>query len=478
VIRPLLFAMLFVAVATSGCSRRTPDTGPIDIGAIGPLTLPPDPDRGPLSTGDALLIDATAEGLVTIDAAGQIEPALAERWIVTDDGLGYIFRLRDAGWSDGRPITAETVARRLRLARRPTSQNALQPALSAIAEISAVTPQVIDIRLDRPLPGFLALLAQPELAIRRGNGDGSGPYRITSRRPNMVVLGPRSPHAFPQVTLHGERAAVAIIRFERRQADLIVGGTIGALPLVRAASLSGPTLRFDPVRGLYGLALTGDGGALADPVLRRALMMALNDDALIAAAALPGLTSANSLVPADTGEFTPPAKPDWLASPIDQRRSLAAATIRAWISDHGSAPEVVITRPDTVGDRLMVSLLAAQWRALGVTVTLVPPGQPANLRLIDEITPIASAEWYLDHFTCKATIACSPVADAALAAAGHGNLHAALTSEAARLMFDQVPFFPLANPLRWSLVAPGLDGYRDNPPALHPVTKLRAVPGD
>ena len=43
-------------------------------------------------------------------------------------------------------------------------------------------------------------------------------------------------------------------------------------------------------------------------------------------------------------------------------------------------------------------------------------------------------------------------------------------------MADQVPFFPLANPLRWSLVAPGLDGYRDNPLALHPIATLRARP--
>jgi peptide/nickel transport system substrate-binding protein len=451
-----------------------PDTGPIDISAIGPLETTIDPDRKPLSPGEEMLIDATAQGLVTVDATGQIEPALAERWIVTDDGLGYIFRLRDIRWPDGRPITADVVARRLRAAIRPSSRNALRPALTALAEISAVTPEVIDIRLERPLPGFLTLLARPELSLRRA-GDGNGPYRVAKRDVDLAVLADRSaPAKLPRVTLRGERAARAIIRFKLGQVDLVRGGTIGGLPLIQAANLAAPALRFDPVRGLYGLAINGDGGALADPVLRRALMMALDGNELAAAAELPGVTPASALIPADTGDFTARGRPDWLALPTIQRRAIAAATIRAWGTEHDGPPRITISRPDAPGDRLMVKLVAAQWRALGVDVTFAPAGAPADLRLIDEVAPLASAEWYLDHFTCKATSACSPVADAALAAASRGTLHGALTGEAARLTTEQVPFFPLANPMRWSLVAPGLDGYRDNPLALHPLARLRA----
>jgi peptide/nickel transport system substrate-binding protein len=477
VIRILLPGVLLALAAASGCSRRAPETGPIDISAIGALETTVDPDRKALSAGEAMLIDASAQGLVTMDAAGQIEPALAERWIVTDDGLGYIFRLRDVRWPDGRQITSEAIARRLRAALRPTSRNTLRPALSAIAEISAVTPEVIDIRLDRPLSGFLPLLARPELALRRA-GDGTGPYRVGKREIDSAVLDDRaSPAKLPRATLRGERAALAIVRFRHGQTDLVTGGTIGSLPLIRAAGLTVPSLRFDPVRGLYGLTIVRGGGALGDPVLRRALMMALDSDALVAKAELPGLVPAVGLVSADTGDFAAPANPDWLALPIDQRQALAAATIRAWRNDHDGPPTVTIARPDAPGDRLMVSLLATQWRALGVDVIFAAPGEPADLQLIDEIAPVASAEWYLDHFTCKATSACSPVADAALAAAAHGKLHAALTGEAARLMIDEVPFFPLANPVRWSLVTPGLDGYRDNPFALHPVAGLRGSPG-
>src|SRR3546814_6264742 len=39
---------------------------------------------------------------------------LAERWTVTGDGRSYIFRVREARWSNGDKVTAEAVAAILR----------------------------------------------------------------------------------------------------------------------------------------------------------------------------------------------------------------------------------------------------------------------------------------------------------------------------------------------------------------------------
>ncbi|WP_414620898.1 ABC transporter substrate-binding protein [Calothrix sp. CCY 0018] len=42
---------------------------------------------------------------------GEIEPELAESWKVSDDGLRFVFTLRDSlKWSDGKPLTADDVA--------------------------------------------------------------------------------------------------------------------------------------------------------------------------------------------------------------------------------------------------------------------------------------------------------------------------------------------------------------------------------
>ncbi len=54
----------------------------------------------------APIIGNAFEGLVRFDADGEIVPALAESWEVSEDGLTYTFTLRDAKWSDGEPIKA------------------------------------------------------------------------------------------------------------------------------------------------------------------------------------------------------------------------------------------------------------------------------------------------------------------------------------------------------------------------------------
>ncbi len=51
-------------------------------------------------------ISATTEGLETMDKDGNIVPALAKDYKVSDDGLTYTFTLRDAKWSNDTPVTA------------------------------------------------------------------------------------------------------------------------------------------------------------------------------------------------------------------------------------------------------------------------------------------------------------------------------------------------------------------------------------
>lgn len=59
-----------------------------------------------VSTGDYTLAAALFEGLIKIGEDGNVEPALAEDWVVENDGRKYTFYLRDASWSDGTKIVA------------------------------------------------------------------------------------------------------------------------------------------------------------------------------------------------------------------------------------------------------------------------------------------------------------------------------------------------------------------------------------
>ena len=57
------------------------------------------------------VVDQLYEGLLELDAELQVQPALAESWSVSDDGLIYAFRLRsNARFHNGKRVTAADVA--------------------------------------------------------------------------------------------------------------------------------------------------------------------------------------------------------------------------------------------------------------------------------------------------------------------------------------------------------------------------------
>jgi len=479
--RPKL-TMLAALLPLAGCDG--PETGPILISAIGAQPRIVNPNREPLDPPTAILLEATAQGLVRFDAGGEIEPALAQRWIVSDDGLRYTFRLDKAVWHGGGRVTAEQTAARLRAAAAPASRNPLKPILGAIDEIEAMTDDVLEISLRSPRPNFLQLLAQPEMAIVRG-GAGAGPYRAEPTPDGWVRLTlPRAeeddatPPPPPRL-LRGEPAPAAVARFSERQADLVLGGTLADLPLARAARVPAAQLRFDPVGGLFGLAFTSAEGPFARVETRQALAMAIDRPALAAALAVPGLQVRQSLLPPGVEGLVQVSAPAWIRDPLPERRTLAAALLREAAGEAGRL-RVRVALPEGLGSRLLFARLRRDWAAVGVEAVRAPAGGPADLRLIDKVAPAGLASWYLRHFSCAASPVCDPAADEMMAAARiapDAATRRGLLANADRILAGLGPFIPLTTPVRWSLVAPRLTGFRPNAFGRHPVGELvRAEP--
>src|SRR3569623_663172 len=108
--------------------------GPLDVAIIG------EPDEVfasglRLSEGAQVVRGATSAGLVALDAQGEIAPALADRWIVTDDGKSYIFRLRDGQWRDGGDLTGDSARDALRQVIRRLGGTSLGLDLAQIADV-------------------------------------------------------------------------------------------------------------------------------------------------------------------------------------------------------------------------------------------------------------------------------------------------------------------------------------------------------
>jgi oligopeptide transport system substrate-binding protein len=474
-LRAGLAAAVFCLSACDGPAR-----GPIDVSAIGGSPRLANPNLQPLDPPSAFLTEALAQGLVRFDAAGEIEPALAQSWIVSDDGRRYTFRLRRTQWAGGGRVTAQEVAIRLRAAISRASRNPLKPVLGAIDDVVAMTDEVLEISLQGPRPNFLQLLAHPELAIIQDN-QGTGPYRLAEgEAPALRLALPRgedeeAEEDAPDISLRGEPSARAIARFAAQETALVVGGTAGDLLILRAAGIPARSLVFDPVTGLFGLAVTAREGPLADPAVRRALSMAIDRQTLAAALDVSRLGLRTSLISPGVQDLPNPAQPDWAAAALPVRRAAAGRAI----SELGlEAPlRVRVAMPEGPGYRLIFAHLRHDWRLIGVDATPVGPGAPSDLRFIDEVAPANLASWYLRHFTCEISPVCDAEADQAMLAARTAARPAERLAQFAvadRILTDLTVFIPLTAPVRWSLVSPRLTGFRPNPFARHPAVNLIA----
>jgi oligopeptide transport system substrate-binding protein len=470
---------LALAALMPGCGELG-ETGPVRVSVIGgPPTLV-DPNRKAPDATQRVLLGAIGESLVSYDETGQIAPGLAQRWIVTSDGLSAIFRLRREEWPGGGTITSTDAARRVRAMLAPTSRNPLRPAFDSIEEINPTTPEVIEFRLVTPRPPLLELLAQPEAVILSRKLEGTGAFKIVSRDRATLRLEPRVPPAegdapaFPPVALTGERAAKAIARFKAGESDLVLGGTYLDWPLVAVAEPPARALRFDTADGLFGLVVQRAEGFLADPSNRQVLGMAIDRDALLQAFDAPGWLGLLRVLPQRYRSAEDPAFPSWAAMDITGRVAEAQRRTALWQASNPGPIRIGVHLPDGPGSTLVFARLAADWRRVGIEAVRAAAAD-ADLRLVDRIAPAGSALWYLDQLACPAATACSEEAQTALQAVRASTSlfeRGTQLAIADRAIAESGLYVPLARPLRWSLVAQRLNLFRENARAYHPLDRL------
>lgn len=472
-----LIAALLVAGLVAGCSKA-PDSA-VTLSVIGTEARAGNPDRHPVDRPGLVMTAALKQGLVQFDAHGDIEPALAERWMVTDDGLSYIFRIRRTQWADGTPVTAGDVAKSLRASLAATSQNPLRPLLTQIVQILPMTESVIEVRLSEPQPALLALLADPRMAITR-NGQGSGPYRLYRAFPSAKILRPLRPSEEGgeesvrngERRIRGERAALAIARYAERNAALVLGGDFATYPMIQAAGLPARDIRIDPVPGLFGLVPARDNGPAQNRTVRQAMAMSLDRPALLQRFGARGWAPSETLMPGPIDTYVQ-ATPDWGPLSLAERTARARALISQTM---GGRVRISIALPNGPGARLLFAQMAASWRTVGIDARLAAPGEAADFKLVDEVVPTGNALAYLLPFACTVKASCSAATSNALLIARRASRaeRARLFAEADRAIIDEQLYIPLARPLRWSLVAPQLTGFATNPTGYHPLTQLGA----
>lgn len=483
------FCLLLPAVLVlSSCGSSAGD-GSVTVAVIGtPSAMFEDGVR--LAPAAQLLRSATHEGLVALDQSGQVVPALAERWIVTDDGLSYIFRLRDSTWPGGEEIEAGEIRDQLRRIIARLDGTSLGLDLANVRDIRAMTGRVIEVRLSAPTPDFLRLLAQPELGLSRG-GSGAGPMamsrtegkdagaRLSALPPESRGLPAREDWEDVARPLSVRALAVgeAVKAFADGDVDLVLGGSIIDFPDATAevGPLARGTIQVDPTVGLLGLTVRRETGLLAEPARREALSMAIDRAALIQAFALGGWRENSWPVPPEAFAAPTYGQDRWNGASIDARRQTAAARIRAWAGP-GREPVVRVALPRGKGSDLLLRQLAEQWATIGVTTRRAAPGEAADLELRDGLARYFSPVWYLNQFNCRlGTGLCAPQADALVKqaqAARDPAQRETLLAEAHAVLVESEVYIPLGVPVRWSLVRGTLRNHVPNVWSFHPLFPL------
>ncbi len=435
---------------------------------------------------------STNEGLVTLDPAGRVVPAIAERWIVTDDGLSYIFRLRNSSWPNGDPISAADVRVILQETLRKLDGTSLGLDFAKVTEVRAMTGRVVELRLSGPMPDLLRLLAQPELGLVN-RGSGAGPMVVSrDEEAQFVRLNalPPQTRGLParedweevsrSLTVRALSGQAAVDAFTSGDVDLLMGGTIATFPLAQLGPLSRGTVQVDPAQGLFGLIIRSDDGVLAEPARREALSMAIDRAELIQPFGLGGWQEETWVVP--QALFSPLQYPSsrWNEMTIEERRDVARRRISEWEAGNGENVVLRVGLPEGPGSELLFDELASAWQSIGITTVRVGQGEGAELELRDRLARYSSPRWFLNQFNCSLNIGlCSVEADAlvreSLSQRDPEAKQSLLADAHTELVAAEV-FIPLGVPVRWSLVRGAVNGYQANQWGLHPLFPLSQPP--
>lgn len=489
--RLLAITSLSVLLASCGQGRD----GTLGVAVIGDAAALK--ERGQrLSPSAQLVRAATDEGLVGFDERGRVVPALADRWIVTDNGQSYIFRLRDGTWPDGKRITADAAVALLRKAIAGLKGTALGLDLAAIDEVRVMADRVIEIDLAAPVPELLTLLAQPELSFSwknaKGQVVGTGPMAVTGAEDGaqLFTLIPPEKRGLPQqasfatrarpVSLSFAKAAAAVARFDDGDVDVVLGGKVDNVPLAGRIGLTRGNVQLDPVTGLFGLVVTRTEGFLGAAANREALSMAIDRDVLLGGFNIGGWQPTTRIVSPDAEDDLGTIGERWQGMSMEDRQAQASARVSAW-KDAGRALQTMnIAMADGAGSTLVFEALRRDFARIGIAVRRVPESDRGDLRLVDVAARYGRATWFLNQLSCTVQKAvCSPAGDERVAEARRAldpAARAALLAEAEAEITAANGFIPIARPLRWSMVRSGTTGFAQNPWGWHPLPPMAWLP--
>src|SRR3954471_17051192 len=390
--------------------------GTVTVGIAAPISIDP-ALVSPADPGGSLVVRTMCDSLMSTDpVTGELRPDIASSVLVGGDGTILTVRLRrGVRFTDGSALTAADVAAALTRVARPEVASANAPMLrhvfgyqqlqddedrahGKLAGVSAIDPRTVQIGLTTSDSGFVRTLATT-IAVpiprsdARDTGFGAfsrqpvcvGPYRLSSPwRPGdstiTLVRATSYDGGNPGLTRAGRGWLDRIIfrPYPNAQAayDAYVRGEVDVAQVpassadVASRRVGSALLRAaDSTLGYLGLPTTV--APFDDPVVRRALSMSLDRNAIVRDVYHGGRTPAQGLYPPVVGDAFWRNDACGAATPLTSNAPGARALLGARL-----APLRRTSWPlyfdDEFANRALATAVAAQWhRGLGIDFHLV-----------------------------------------------------------------------------------------------------------
>jgi oligopeptide transport system substrate-binding protein len=354
------------------------------------------------------IADDLFEGLVRLDAAGNVVPGVAASWEQSADGNTWRFHLRpEARWSNGDPVQARDFIYAWHRMLDPATGSVNSGQLSPIegAEqilagkqpasslgVRALDPHTLEVRLSSPTPYFVYLLTlcwfMPlhEATVERYGAAwtdpahivGNGAFQLQARTASGPITLVRNPLYWDAsavklkaVTYHPiTDTAAATARFLAGDLDITDRFQIEDMDWLRRDLAE--QVRLEPYFATYMMAMNVTRRPFDDVRVRRAMVMALDREVLTGKLLKGRYSPATGIVPPLPGYEA--VVPEWAQWSTEARHAKA----RQLLADAGYSAqkplEVQLWYPMSDADtRRLMEGMAAMWRTtLGARVRIEP----------------------------------------------------------------------------------------------------------
>ncbi|WP_306485589.1 ABC transporter substrate-binding protein [Anaerococcus sp.] len=278
------------------------------------------------SVDGAIMISHLFESLIRWDDDGEgnavLKPGIAESWEVSDDGLTWTFKLRDAKWSDGKDITADDFVYSWNRLVDPATGADYEYMLDMVKgydekklDISAPDPKTFVVNLNVKCPYFEEICAFPAvMPVRKDIIEANktwtnspetlvsnGAYKLEKWEHNSTLSMVKNPEYYDQDSVKAEKLAFHLqddqnaIYASYRSGDL---DFINSVPQEEIQKLlDTKELKIKPYVGTYFVCFNTEKEPFNDPKVRKAFSLAIDRNFIVNQVTGQGQEPATAYVP-------------------------------------------------------------------------------------------------------------------------------------------------------------------------------------